>query len=73
MTILRKKFSPPASPATSFPVPLVGPPIELDDYRRAMDELLPAVLASVAAHRDRVEEIFLKIKAERFVPVPWTE
>lgn len=52
---------------------LVGPPIELDDYRRAMDELLPAVLASVAAHRDRVEEIFLKIKAERFVPVPWTE
>ena len=52
---------------------LVGPPIERDDYRRAMDELLPAVLASVAAHRDRVEEIFLKIKAERFVPVPWTE
>src|SRR6266700_7238358 len=52
---------------------LVGPPIELDDYRRAMDELLPAVLASGAAHRDRVEEIFLKIKAERFVPVPWTE
>ena len=51
----------------------MGPPIELDDYRRAMDELLPAVLASVAAHRDRVEEIFLKIKAERFVPVPWTE
>jgi uncharacterized protein len=49
---------------------LVGPPIELDDYRRTMDELLPAVSASVAAHRDRVEEMFLKTKAERFVPVP---
>jgi hypothetical protein len=48
----------------------VGPPIELDDYRRAMDELLLAVSASVAAHRDRVEEMFLKTKAERFVPVP---
>jgi hypothetical protein len=35
-----------------------------------MDELLPAVSASVAAHRDRVEEMFLKTKAERFVPVP---
>lgn len=48
---------------------LVGPPIELDDYRRAMDELLPTVSASVAAHRDRVEEMFLKTKAERFVSV----
>ena len=38
-----------------------------------MDELLPAVLASVAAHRDRVEEIFLKIKADHFVPVPSTD
>ena len=44
---------------------LVGPPIELDDYRRAMDELLPAVSTSVAAHRDRVEEMFLKT-----TPVP---
>ena len=49
---------------------LIGPPIELDDYRRAMDELLPAVSASVAAHRGRVEEMFLHNKAERFVPVP---
>jgi patatin-like phospholipase/acyl hydrolase len=45
---------------------LVGPPIELDDYRRAMDELLPAVSAAVAAHRDRVQEIFLAEKAGRF-------
>jgi hypothetical protein len=49
---------------------LVGPPIELDDYWRAMDELLPAVSASVAAHHDRIEQMFLKTKAERFVPVP---
>ncbi len=49
---------------------LVGPPIELDDYRRAMDELLPTVSTSVAAHRARVEEMFLKRSADRFVPVP---
>jgi uncharacterized protein len=56
--------------ASSLQPTLVGPPIELDDYRRAIDELLPAVSASLAAHRDRVEEMFLKTKAERFVPVP---
>src|SRR5665811_397477 len=49
---------------------LVGPPIELDDYTRAMDELLPAVSAAVAAHRDRVKEMFLADKAQKFVPVP---
>lgn len=49
---------------------LVGPPIELDDYRRAMDELLPAVSAATAAHRGRVEDMFLKEKAARFVPIP---
>jgi hypothetical protein len=49
---------------------LVGPPIELDAYRRAMDELLPTVSTSVAAHRARVEEMFLKRSADRFVPVP---
>ena len=49
---------------------LVGPPIELDDYRRSMDELLPAVAASVASHRSLVEEMFLRSKAERFVPAP---
>jgi patatin-like phospholipase/acyl hydrolase len=49
---------------------LVGPPIELDDYRRAMDELLPAVSASLAAHRTRIEEVFLRNNVERFVPVP---
>jgi hypothetical protein len=53
-----------------FKPTLVGPPIELDDYRRAMDELLPTVSTSVAAHRARVEEVFLKRSADRFVPVP---
>jgi patatin-like phospholipase/acyl hydrolase len=49
---------------------LVGPQIELDDYRRAVDELLPAVSVSMSAHRDRVREMFLAEKAEPFVPVP---
>jgi hypothetical protein len=49
---------------------LVGRPIELDDYKRAMDELLPAVSAAVAAHRAPIEKMFLKSKAEPFVPVP---
>ena len=49
---------------------LVGPPIELDDYRRAIDELLPAAAASVAAHRSRVQELFLTDAASKFAPVP---
>jgi patatin-like phospholipase/acyl hydrolase len=49
---------------------LVGPPIELDDYRRAMDELLPAASAAVAAQRGRVSEMFLADCAPQFVPVP---
>jgi uncharacterized protein len=49
---------------------LVGPPIEFDDHRRAMDELLPAVSAAVAAHRGRLQEMFLAEKAEHFVPLP---
>ncbi len=44
-------------------------PIELDDYRRAVNELLPAVSGTVAAHRDRVQMMFLFEKAERFEPV----
>lgn len=48
---------------------LVGPPIELDDYNRAMNELLPAVSASMAAHRDRVREEFLTTEADPFVPL----
>lgn len=47
-----------------------GAPIELDDYRRAMNELLPAVGGAVAAHRDRVGSMFLAEKAVPFIPVP---
>ena len=50
---------------------LSGGPIELDDYRRAVNELLPAVSNAVPAHRDRVQEMFLAMQAERFTPVPW--
>jgi hypothetical protein len=49
-----------------------GVPIELDDYRRAMNELLPAVAGAVAAHRERVNSIFLAEKVAPFVPVPST-
>jgi uncharacterized protein len=49
---------------------LVGPPIELDDYYRAMNELSPAVAPAVAAQRDRVTSMFLAEKATSFVPVP---
>ena len=45
---------------------LSGGPIQLDDYRRAVNELLPAVSGAVAAHRDRVQEIFLTEQANRF-------
>ena len=48
---------------------LSGGPIELDDYRRAVNELLPAVSAAVAAHRDRVQEMFLTEQASRFAPI----
>jgi patatin-like phospholipase/acyl hydrolase len=48
---------------------LVGPPIELDDYRRAVDELLPAASAAAAAQRGRIEEMFLANCALQFVPV----
>ena len=41
-------------------------PIEMDDYRRAVNELLPAVSGAVAAHRERVHTMFLSEKAERF-------
>jgi patatin-like phospholipase/acyl hydrolase len=47
-------------------------PIDLDDYRRAVDELLPAVGNAVAAHRSRVEAMFLADRVAPFVPVPMT-
>jgi hypothetical protein len=49
---------------------LAGSPIELDDYRRAIDEMLPAVGGAVAAHRGRVGSMFLAEKADAFIRVP---
>lgn len=48
---------------------ITGPPIELDDYRRAMNELLPAVGTAVSAHRQSVEAMFLGQPVLPFVPV----
>ena len=47
-----------------------GPEIELDDYRRAVDALLPAVGPAALLHRDRVREVFLDRKALPFIPEP---
>ena len=52
---------------------LSGGPVELDDYRRSVNELLPVVGNAVAAHRDRVEDMFLATRSEMFTPVPWPE
>ena len=50
---------------------LTGGPIELDGYQRAVNELLPAVSGAVAAHRDRVQAMFLVSRSNKFTPVPW--
>jgi uncharacterized protein len=50
---------------------LPGGPIELDDYRRAVNELLPVVNDAVMANRDRVRAMFLARRSDRFTPVPW--
>ena len=44
-------------------------PFGLDDYRRTINELLPAISGAVTAHRDRVRTMFLTEKAERFEPI----
>ena len=50
---------------------LTGGPIELDDYRRAVNELLPVVNDAVMANRDRVQAMFLTRRSDKFTPVPW--
>jgi uncharacterized protein len=50
---------------------LTSGPIELDDYRRAVNELFPVVNEAVMANRDRVQAIFLARRSDRFTPVPW--
>ena len=49
---------------------LSGKPVELDDYRRAIDTLLPAVGPAAAAQREKVLDMFFRDKAAPFVPVP---
>ena len=48
---------------------LTGGPIELDDYRRAVNELLPVVNDAAMANRARVQTMFLARLADRFTPV----
>lgn len=50
---------------------LTGGPIEIDDYRRAVNELLPVVNNAVMANRDRVQAMFLTCRSHKFTPVPW--
>ena len=50
---------------------LTGGPIEIDDYRRAVNELLPVVNHAVMANRNRVQAMFLACRSDRFTPVPW--
>jgi uncharacterized protein len=45
---------------------LTGGPIELDDYGRAINELLPVVNDAVMANRDRVQAMFLARRSNRF-------
>jgi hypothetical protein len=52
---------------------LNGGPIELDDYRRAVNELLPVVNDAVMANRERVQAMFLACRSDRFTPVPWPQ
>jgi uncharacterized protein len=47
-----------------------GGPIALDDYRRAVRELLPVVAPAIASHRSRIASLFLHEPASKFSPVP---
>ena len=49
---------------------LSGQPAEMDDYRRAIDTLLPAVGPAAAAHRKRVQALFFADKVDPFIPIP---
>ncbi len=49
---------------------LIGPAIELDDYRRAVNEMLPLVGDVISTFGSKVAATFLETPAEPFVPVP---
>ena len=42
----------------------------LDDFRRSLDELVPAARNAVDKHGTRIAADFLASTADRFVPVP---
>jgi hypothetical protein len=48
---------------------IVGPAIELDDYRRAVTELLPLVGDVMSMFGTQIAKEFLQAPAERFVPI----
>ena len=50
--------------------PTFTPTIRMDDWRRSVDELVPAAHAALAAKGDEIAAMFLKETAEPFVPVP---
>jgi hypothetical protein len=45
-------------------------PIALDDWRRSVDELIPAAALSVEKEGNRIAEMFLKEPATIFTPIP---
>jgi predicted acylesterase/phospholipase RssA len=58
-------------PAVRHVDPPANPnPIMLDDFRRSLDELVPAARTAVDEHGARLAADFLATPADRFVPVP---
>lgn len=47
---------------------IVGKPIALDDYRRATNELLPAVGPALSQYGGAIAKAFLSVKADLFAP-----
>lgn len=54
-------------------VPRDVPPIELDDWRRAVDYLRPAGFAAADAAVDRIAEVFLGARAAAYVPTAYQQ
>lgn len=50
--------------------PTTRPKIDLDDWRRSTNELLPAVGGAISAHGTAIEAMFLRDTVDPFVPVP---
>ena len=50
--------------------PLFTPPIRMDDWRRAVQKLMPATEEALLAHGTEIAAKFLAAPAGKFVPVP---